>query len=119
MNTKYTRVIPRDLFNESKLLKCIGRLCLMIHDGKGLNGMTFEHDDEPFDIGLLDDGYLAIRNIRFDMNGMNLFFKCQYNSKTNFPLYVELEYCEYLVFDEDGEYSDIFIDFCNTLNPKK
>lgn len=31
---EYQRVIPRDLFNEAKLLKCLGRLSLFIHDGK-------------------------------------------------------------------------------------
>lgn len=28
----YTRVLPRDLFNEAKLLKCLGRLALLVHD---------------------------------------------------------------------------------------
>lgn len=30
----YTRVIPRDLFNEAKLLKCLGKLALYIHDAE-------------------------------------------------------------------------------------
>ncbi len=48
MSQEYTRVIPRDLFNEAKLLKCIGRLVLLIHDGDH-NNISFEHDGEPFE----------------------------------------------------------------------
>lgn len=115
IDTTYCRVIPRDLFNEAKLLKCIGRLVLLIHDGQGLNGMTFEHDDEPFQIGLMDDGHLAITNIAFEMNGQKMFFKSQYNSKSNWPLLLEHDYCEYPVFDENGNYDNEFINFCNSI----
>ena len=50
MNTQYERVIPRDLFNEAKLLKCVGLLVLKIHDGENpanvyhaLLGYFFSH----------------------------------------------------------------------------
>lgn len=114
--TTYQRVIPRDLYNESKLLKCIGRLVLLIHDGKEVNGMTFKHDGEPFEIDQLeDDGALYITNLRFILKGKQLLFKSAYNSKANYPLYLYFDYCEYLVFDEAGEYTDEFIDFCNSF----
>ena len=29
---KYERVVPRDLFNEAILLKCMGKVCLLIED---------------------------------------------------------------------------------------
>lgn len=66
MYTQYQRVLPRDLFNESKLLKCIGQLVLLIHDGNCPNGLAFTHhdeDDEPFIIRLMEDGHLTITNI--------------------------------------------------------
>jgi len=107
MNTEYNRVIPRDLFNEAKLLKCIGRLCLLIHDGFD-NGISFEHDGEPFQIGLMDDGFLAVNNIEFSIGDEYLIIKSQYNAKTNYPLYLEHDYCDYLVFDEQGEYTQEF-----------
>src|SRR6266700_7094188 len=114
MNTQYIRVILRDLFNEAKLLKCIGRLTLLIHDGN-TNGITVEHDDNPFKIGLLDDGYLSIKNITFELNGKILLFKSLYNSKNNYPLVLEYNYCEYTIFDETGNYTTEFIEFCKTI----
>lgn len=115
MNAEYTRVIPRDLFNESKLLKCIGRLTLLIHDGFAINGMTFEHDGDPFSVALMDDGFLCITNIIFEMNDENMLFKCQYNSKSNYSLFLEYDYCDYLVFDESGDYTKEFKDICNDI----
>lgn len=115
MNTQYIRVIPRDLFNESKLLKCIGRLTLLIHDGFIVGDMTFEHDDTPFKIGLTDDGFLSIKNIIFKIHGTVVFFKCLYNSENRYSLFCEYEYCDYLVFDEEGQYTDEFKQFCDTL----
>jgi|SRR5580692_2783231 hypothetical protein len=115
MNIYYLRVLPRDLFNEAKLLKCIGQLALSIHDGFPLKGMTMYHEGDPFDITLLDDGYLAVRNIDFAIGETQLVFKSQYNSKANYPLYCEHDYCEYLVFDEQGKFTQEFITFFNDL----
>lgn len=115
MRKNYTRVIPRDLFNEAKLLKCIGQLVLLILHGKALNGMTFDHDGDPFDIQLMDDGYLCVTNLFFLVGDEGLQFKSLYNSKSAYPLYCERDYCEYLVFDEWGTYTDEFRAFCNSL----
>ena len=51
----YRRVLPRDLFNEAKLLKCLGQLALIIHDGQDsagqtVQGLLFMHVDE-MDLG--------------------------------------------------------------------
>lgn len=115
MNQDYPRVLPRDLFNESKLIKCIGRLVLLLHDGFSLNGLRFDHDGDPFLISLTDDGYLTISNVFFTLNNNLLFFKSLYNSKNNYCLFCEHNYNEYLVLNEDGNYTDEFKDFCNTL----
>lgn len=112
----YMRVIPRDLFNEAKLLKCVGRLCLLIHNGTGIEGMAFDHDDEPFDIELLDAGYLQIGNIRFTLRDHTIAIIAQYNSKEQYPLYLYYDYCEYRVFDEAGNFEPEFVEFCKTLN---
>ncbi len=60
----YQRVIPRDFFNESKLLKCMGFLALKIHECKIPNNIDIkiEENDEPFDIQLTVDGSLTIIN---------------------------------------------------------
>lgn len=57
----YGRVIPRDLFNEAKLLKCMGQLCLRIHNNDNLPAkMSADHDGSPFKIDLMDEGSLTI-----------------------------------------------------------
>ena len=43
---KYKRVLPRDLFNESKLLKVIGYLTMWIEDGMDwMDGVSYVYDD--------------------------------------------------------------------------
>lgn len=115
-NTQYQRVIPRDLFNESKLLKCVGRLCLLIHDGLTPVKMSIADEDiEQFEIGLLDDYFLTVANLDIFIDGIPFLFKTTYNSTANYPLYLEHEYCDYLVFDESGNFADEFINFCKEL----
>lgn len=114
-NIKYERVIPRDLFNESKLLKCIGRIALLILDNATPVKMDMEESGKPFKVGLLDDGYLVITNYEITIKGTPYTFKCQYNSKSNYNLFVEHEYCEYLVFDESGNFDIEFLEFITTL----
>lgn len=113
MNTKYDRVIPRDFFNESKLLKCMGNLQIAITDCKLPEGVKIEIDEngEAFKIALTDDGYLTIANYPVRINGKEIIMKTTYNSKSNFPLFGEYEYCDYLVFDEQGKFTAEFSDF--------
>lgn len=115
MNKKYNRVIPRDLFNEAKLLKCIGNLCLKIHHRQTPVEMSFEENLQPFEIALMDEGSLVLTNVQIAIKRKLYRFKTVYNSKANYPLYVEKDNCEYLVFNEDGHFSYEFIDFCKTF----
>lgn len=73
MSSNYTRVVPRDLFRESLLLKCLGRLVLLIHDGK-LPWLKFYHNSEfntelefkGFEISCRDeDGGLECNTVKF------------------------------------------------------
>jgi hypothetical protein len=61
----YNRVIPRDLFNEAKLLKCLGQLCLLIDKGQcpGLSVVQPPCDNNAFRI-LQDqsDGSIYVSN---------------------------------------------------------
>ena len=115
VDTNYTRVIPRDLFNEAKLLKCIGRLCLLIHDNNTPVKMSFEETGEPFNIGMSDCGSLMIVNLEVCIKGEPCVFKTTYNSKSNYPLMLEYDSCEYRVFDEQGEWDSEFMEFCGTM----
>lgn len=107
----YLRVIPRDLFNEAKLLKCFGQLALTVLDGMVPDGIgiTIEESGEPFQVELQDDGYLCISNYQTFVNGQPVLFKTTYNSKSNYPFYCEHENGDIEVFTEDGKFSTEFM----------
>lgn len=113
-NAKYTRIIPRDLFNEAKLLKCMGRLILKIHEKKTPCEMRFEHDGSQFQIVLNDAGDLQVANVIVYIKGTSYSFHTTYNSKSNYPLFVwdHDDMAETEVFDENGEFTQEFVEFC-------
>ena len=99
----YTRVIPRDFFNESKLLKCMGRVAIILHEYARmaellhLVHLTTDHGySEGFDIEQADDGDLFVSNVVFARRGSSATFHlyCGYNAKgSEFPLHA---------YDSDG-----------------
>ena len=113
-NENYNRVFPRDFFNESKLLKCLGRLSLLVHDRLAPKEITMEHiitdSQQGIEIGLMDDGHLRANNIVIAINGAPAIFKTVYNSKARYPFYLDYEYCEYPVFDDNGDFTEEFIE---------
>lgn len=112
--TDYKRVIPRDLFNESKLLKCLGQLCLIIHEGKDDGGYTlpegFEVRHDP-ELGFLiqqfpGDGSLYCANLRVIFRGRGLGLSSRYNSRDPYPLAViDDEQGDINIFNDDGTIS--------------
>jgi len=122
MKTKistYQRVIPRDLFNEAKLLKCIGQVVLKIHDRQTPIRMGVIETGERFKIELLDEGYLFISNLDITILGEKYLFKTTYNSKSNYPLFVEIQEdngpVDIQVFDENGNFDEEFINYFTYL----
>lgn len=113
----YQRVLPRDLFNEAKLLKCMGMVCLKILDYQTPCPMSHNEIDEGFEIELLEEGSLTISNLHIAIKGKNFLFKTTYNSKSNYPLYLEYDSCDYQVFDESGNWDTEFIEFCESVIP--
>ncbi len=108
----YTRVIPRDLFNEAKLLKCLGQLALLIHDNNRF-GVALEHDEEP-DRGFVieqdrSSGALLCSNLSCYCNGRLIGLRSPYNSKEPYPLTFILEDNEGQVFNPDGTFHVEFI----------
>ena len=103
----YRRVIPRDLFNEAKLLKCLAFISLKIHDGK-IQGLNINHEDESrgFKIEQNDlDGSIHVSNLHFfDEAGTPVYFCHPLNNKGNFPLLMEYKDEVYFPFNESGEY---------------
>lgn len=118
----YQRIIPRDLFNESKLLKCVGQLALLIHDGKDKNGRTtppalkVEHSGGEFRIDQRpEDGGLYV-NVHFKVKSSVLDVYLAYNSKRSYPLLCMTAECEELeVLYDDGTLTDEFCEYVNNL----
>lgn len=113
MNTEYNRVIPRDFFNEAKLLKCMGLLSLKILDGQLPDGLKIEIEEsgEPFDIQLTEDGSLFVANYQVLVNDVPVIMGTAYNSKSNYPLNCIFNYEEIRVFDETGNFTEEFVSF--------
>lgn len=109
----YKRVIPRDFFNEAKLLKCMGHLALKVHDGLVPEGITISirESGKPFEIILDHDGHLWIKNYPVLVNGKGVIMKTVYNSKSPYPFYCEIAGEEITVFDDDGHWDQEFLDY--------
>ena len=104
----YQRVIPRDLFNESKLLKGLGRLVLLIHDGQC--PLKFEHDGQAFVIAQNQDcGSLYCSNLAFwSPCGSLIHIQSIYNDKSPYTLTTIWNDEEIQVFNDDGSFTDEF-----------
>lgn len=117
----YSRVLPRDLFNEAKLLKCLGQLFLAYHDGKFVHEVAFEHTDAEsgFVIARDDDNNeLYCQNLQFFVKTKSttdpqreVSLQSPYNSKSPYPLVAHCNVYEspVPVFKDDGTFDDDFV----------
>lgn len=119
----YNRVVPRDLFNESKLLKCLGQISVNI-DGKLREyGTTDELTNEKLGFIITQDesGNISCINYnvyaQFGSEGpVKLKLHTGMNSRLNYPLICETIYSEHIyVFDDKGKFSKEFISYLKVL----
>ena len=114
----YTRAIPRDLFNEAKLLKCLGQLALLVHDGKtGGLPLSVTHDGEPFDVDQDEsDGSLLCWNVVVRCAGIQITVWANYNSQAPYPLSFDGEKTGVgPVFTDAGQFAEEFLAYCREL----
>ena len=112
----YYRVIPRDLFNEAKLLKCLGRIALLVHDEQQPGGIMIGYDGMGFNVHQDEsDGGLFCSNFRVSIHGHYVHLSTQYNSKANYPLWCAYEDDDVRVFDEDGNWDPEFVEMVQRL----
>lgn len=101
----YQRVIPRDFFNESNLLKCLGKIELIInHVGHKIDGrLESSYDDKSFYIQQnLDDGSIYVSNYEVTLNGVIVHLYVPLNSREPWPLCADYRGETYWVFDKEG-----------------
>ena len=101
----HKRVIPRDFFNESKLLKCLGAFVIAMERFKAL---SVEENDEPFEIQQSESGELYCSNYNFNLLNERIFLFTSYNSKDAYPMYARIATVDIQVFNEDGTFHDDF-----------
>lgn len=110
---EYERVMPRDFFNEAKLLKCLGQLSLKIHDAdEGAKGvvMHFCNSSEGCKIVLCEEGVLIDNNVEVRIQEEIISVYTTYNSKGVYPLDALFpDFDEVRVFDESGNFTTEFI----------
>lgn len=99
------RILPRDAFNDANLLKCIGKITMMIEDGE-IDCVSYSYDGEPFDIRQDEsDGSTYVNNIQFcTKSGKPLKHSRPLNSRDAWPLLFILNDNEYYAFSEKGEF---------------
>jgi len=107
----YRRVIPRDLFNEAKLLNCLGRLYIKSELTRRVSvANLFEGSAEPFRIFQDEsDGSLECVQIHCLVNGNHtrLFTPC--NDRGKWPLWARFNDEDVQVFDDNGELTPEFL----------
>lgn len=107
----YTRVVPRDFFNESKLLKCLGKfeICVIDKMCDGLPIVTDMNGSQSFNIQQdPTDGSLYCSNYRATLGDEEIWLCIPYNSKDEWPLLARFRGEEYCVFDKQGKFMPNF-----------
>ena len=103
----YIRVIPRDLFNEANLLKCLGRFWIETERFQP-EPVSIEHDGAPFEFEQSeDDGSLSVANIEVKIGGQPCRLWRPLNSRRQWPLYLDSDngLSGVEVFDANGKLS--------------
>ena len=109
-------MIPRDLFNEAKLLKCLGRLSLEAEKyGDDQLRVWLDKPGEGFPVGKHDcSGEIFCDNVRIRAGGVNLVTSSPLNSRLNYPLtFMGSDGEENYVFEDDGAFTEEFLAVMN------
>lgn len=104
----YRREIPRDLFNEASLLKCLGRL--WIETEQFIPRVRIIHTGNDFHIAQDEaDGSIRCGNVCLIINGRTYDHRRPLNARDSWPLYIwpraDPDAEEIEVFTDDGSLS--------------
>lgn len=108
----YHRVCPRDLFNESALLKDYGRLALLLMDRPGCRATLSEGDGSAFRIEQdPGSGGITIANLPFAIGGKPYRLHRPLNTRAPWSFYATDDQDEETsVFTDDGSLSAEFLE---------
>jgi len=108
----YTRVIPRDLFNEASLLKCLGQLWIKTegYQGQSPRLVLFLHTSGMFNVRQDEsDGSIRSRSITVIIRGRTYDHYRPLNSREPWPLWLrqrsDPDAEDFCAFTDDGELS--------------
>ncbi len=111
--SNYTRVLPRDLFNEAMLLKCLGKISLLIHN-KEIQGLKCVHTQPEKGFIIKQDsgsGDIYVSNLFFtDESGNEVLFSHPLNARGSWPLVMTYKHETYYVFDETFKVGEFILD---------
>lgn len=114
----YVRVIPRDLFNESSLLKCYGRLYICLENTPGHSAELREEfaPGEEFRVRQSsDDGSIYLANVSLYVRGRKVHLSRPLNSRDPWPMWAIVpldddgDEDEIEVFTDEGEFAPAFL----------
>lgn len=109
----YQRVIPRDLFNEASLLKCLGRLWIVLDNLHEVNHKAkLKQKDDFADFCTQQDpsdGSIFSENVKFYICGKFRHLYRPLNSRDAWPLWLNLDGREIEVFDDAGNPTNEFL----------
>lgn len=113
----YVRVIPRDLFNESSLLKCYGLIYILLENMPGHSAELREElaFGEEFRVRQSqDDGSIYLANVSLYVRGRKVHVSRPLNSRDPWPMWAVIpldddgDEDEIEVFTDEGEFSPEF-----------
>lgn len=113
----YARVIPRDLFNEASLLKCLGKLVICLDNercGAAFDDANFDRPSEGFQIEQdPSDGSISVENLPLIVRGVAYPLFRPLNSRAPWPLWCRSPFAcdeeDIRVFTDEGELSADFL----------
>lgn len=117
MTTRYTRVMPRDLFNEGSLLNLHGRLMILLETTDAPRVSIGRDELDRFDV-VQDSasGSISIDNFVFAVGERRYRLTRPLNSREQWPLWLEdmdpeSDFESIPVFDEQGWLSRRMLEF--------
>lgn len=85
----YFRVLPRDLFNEANLLKCLGQLALIAHDRGRPDQISVITSGGAFNIAQREeDGSIYCANVQIIIRNRRFEHRRPLNSREPWPLWL-------------------------------